>query len=150
MRTSTCACAKDFRVIQAKSEEYKRIKTILNKGTHPTFIGRTLVLKCTMNGGATIWQYHGEDIGVALVNPKYNVLMVLNVLPQHRNHGIGSAMLRYLQCNFARVLESAVPFFERNGYKAIGQMKTGKRLRTQIMVKASLIPLAGRVAKMLS
>lgn len=92
-----------------------------------------------------IWRHDDEDIAVAIVNPKYNVLMVLNVLPEHRLHGLGSAMLAYLQCNFARVLESAVPFFERNGYTSIGKLKTGKRLKTQIMVKSSLIPLAGRM-----
>jgi hypothetical protein len=45
------------------------------------------------------------------------------------------------------VLESAVPFFERNGYTAIGAMKYGNALKTQIMVKKSLLDLAGRVSR---
>jgi hypothetical protein len=45
------------------------------------------------------------------------------------------------------VLESAVPFFERNGYTAVGELKHGNRLNTQVMVKSSLIPLAGRIAR---
>lgn len=72
---------------------------------------------------------------------------VLNVHPDHRSHGLGSAVLAYLQCNFARVVESAVPFFERNGYTSIGVMKQGNRLNTQIMIKQSLMNLAGRVSR---
>lgn len=84
-------------------------------------------------------------MAVALINPRLNVLLVLNVLPEHRSHGLGSAALRYLQCNFARVLSTVVPWFERNGYVSMGKLKKGNRLYTQVMVKASLIPLAGRM-----
>ncbi len=95
-----------------------------------------------------VFALDGQDVGVAIVNPSINTLLVLNVHPRHRSHGLGAAILRYLQCNFARVLESAVPFFERNGYKAMGQMHQGKSLKTQVMIKSSLIPLAGRVARL--
>ncbi len=77
-----------------------------------------------------------------------NVLLVLNVDPHHRSHGLGTAILRYVQANFARVLESAVPFFERNGYTCVGSLKRGNSLNTQVMIKSSLIPLAGRIAKL--
>ena len=123
------------------------MKALLNKGKHPTFIGRNLVQRCAMNGGVMIFISAGSDVAVAVVNPAINTLLVLNVHPAHRSHGLGSALLGYLQCNFARVLESAVPFFERNGYKSVGTMKQGKALRTQVMIKAALIPLAGRVAR---
>ncbi len=95
-----------------------------------------------------MFMFAGVDVAVSVVNPKFNTLLVLNVLPAHRKHGLGAAILRYLQCSFARVLESAIPFFERNGYTSIGEMKQGNKLRTQIMVKSSLIPLAGRIAKL--
>ena len=85
------------------------------------------------------------DLAIAIVNPKLNCLLVLNVVPSHRSHGLGAAVLRYLQCNFARVLESAVPFFERNGYTSRGKLKQGKTLKTQVMVKSTLLTLAGRV-----
>lgn len=98
------------------------------------------------NGGVFVFSHAGIDVACACVNPKTNTLMVLNVLPEHRSHGLGSALLRYLQANFARVVESAVPFFERNGYTAVGAMKCGNSLNTQVMVKSSLIPLAGRLA----
>lgn len=42
---------------------------------------------------------------------------------------------------------SAVPFFERNGYTSRGKIKIGKRLKTQVMVKSTLLTLAGRVSK---
>lgn len=92
----------------------------------------------------------GVDAAVAIVNPAINTLLVLNVNPAHRSHGLGSAVLRYLQCNFARVLESAVPFFETNGYQAVGALKHGKSLKTQVMIKSTLIPLAGRVGRILA
>ena len=77
-----------------------------------------------------------------------NVLLVLNVDPHHRSHGLGTAILQYVQANFARVLESAVPFFERNGYTKAGELKRGNSLNTQVMIKSSLIPLAGRLCKL--
>jgi len=85
---------------------------------------------------------------VSIVNPMKNVLLVLNVTPEHRSHGLGTAILRYVQANFARVLESAVPFFERNGYTCVGSLKHGNSLNTQVMIKSSLIPLAGRLCKL--
>lgn len=103
-------------------------------------------MTATRNGGAFAFSYRGQDIAVAIVNPAVNCLIVLNVSPDHRSHGLGAAIVRFLQCNFARVLESAVPFFERNGYTARGKMKTGKRLKTQVMVKSTLLTLAGRVS----
>ena len=123
------------------------MKALLNVGKHPTFIGRNLVKYCSMNGGAFVATFGGRDVAVAIVNPSINCLLVLNVHPAHRSHGLGAALLRYLQCNFARVLESAVPFFERNGYQSVGAMHQGKSLKTQVMVKSDLIPLAGRVAR---
>ena len=105
-----------------------------------------MVMTATRNGGAFVFSLDGEDIATAIVNPATNCLTVLNVSPSHRSHGMGGAILRYLQCNFARVLESAVPFFERNGYTSRGKIKIGKRLKTQVMVKSTLLTVAGRVA----
>lgn len=95
-----------------------------------------------------VFSFGGKDVSVAVVNPAINTLLVLNIHPEHRGHGLGSALLRYLQCNFARVLESAIPFFERNGYQVVGSLKQGKSLKTQVMIKSALIPLAGRVARL--
>lgn len=146
MRTSACKCAEEFQVWPLKATDYRRAKNILDRGKHPTFIGRQLVMTATRNGGAFAFSYRGLDIAVAIVNPSLNCLLVLNVSPDHRSHGLGAAILRFLQCNFARVLESAVPFFERNGYTSRGKLKIGKRLKTQVMIKSSLLTLAGRVA----
>lgn len=95
-----------------------------------------------------VFSFGGKDVSVAVVNPAINTLLVLNIHPEHRGHGLGSALLWYLQCNFARVLESAIPFFERNGYQAVGSLKQGKSLKTQVMIKRALIPLAGRIARL--
>ena len=146
-KRARCPCAKGFEAVQARADEYRRVKQILNRGKHPTFIGRSFVLVSTRNGGCTIFRFGGEDIGVSIVNPMKNVLLVLNVDPEHRSHGLGTAILRYVQANFARVLESAVPFFERNGYTCVGELKRGNSLNTQVMIKSGLIPLAGRLTQ---
>jgi len=98
------------------------------------------------NGGAFVFTADGLDVRCAIVNPRLNVLLVLNVHPAHRAHGLGKAIVDYLQCNFARVVKSAIPFFEKCGYKSIGKLKKGNRLYTQIMVRESLLSFAGRMA----
>lgn len=145
-KSSRCQCAEIFQVHQCRAEEYSRVKQILNRGKHPAFIGRQMIQTYVKNGGIFVFTVAESDAACAAVNPKSNTLMVLNILPEHRSHGLGSAILRYLQANFARVVETAVPFFERNGYTPVGAMKRGNSLNTQVMIKSSLIPLAGRLA----
>jgi GNAT superfamily N-acetyltransferase len=108
------------------------------------------VRQAIKNGGALMFTFAGEDVAVALINPRVNVLTVLCVVPEHRGHGMGGACLAYVQANFARVVESAVEYFVRHGYVAIGKMKQGRRLRTQIMVRKDLISLAGRINRIFS
>jgi len=106
-----------------------------------------MIQAAVRNGGAILFSFGGEHVACAVVNPRLNVLLVLNVRPSHRRHGLGRALVNYLQCNFARVVQSAVPFFEASGYVKIGKAKKGNRLYTQIMVRQSLLTLAGRMAK---
>lgn len=148
MRKSSCDCAESFVVIQ--TSDYRRVKAILNQGRHPTFIGRQQVLCAARNGGVLVFCHAGKDVAVALVNPRLNVLTVLCVLPLHRRHGLGSACLTYLQCSFARVLEAAVPFFERNGYVSVSKLKRGRSLNTQVMVRKDVMELAGRISRIYS
>lgn len=91
--------------------------------------------------------FRNKDVAVAIVNPALNSLLVLNVTPDHRSHGLGAAIVKFLQCNFVRAIESAVPWFERQGYTPRGSLKQGIRLKTQVMVKSSLLTLAGRVSR---
>jgi len=147
VRAASCGCAVEFEVDQLRASDYARVKKLLDRGRHPTFIGRNLVKCCALNGGVLVFHYVGQAVGVAVVNPAINTLLVLNVLPAHRGHGLGRAIVSYLQCNFARVIEGVVPFFERCGYQAMGDMHQGKAFRTQVMIKSTLIPLAGRVAR---
>ena len=133
----------------ARSDEYARAKAILNAGKHPTFIGKGLYKASVRNGGGTFFTINGRDAAVALVQPRTNCLLVLCVAPSFRAQGLGQAIVAYLAVNFARVIESAVPFFERCGFVSIGEMKQGKRWKTQIMVLGSLRELAGRVAQIL-
>jgi len=139
----------DFVALQGRSGEYPRAKRILNAGKHPTFIGRSLYSTAARNGGVTFFQVAGVDAAVAIVQPRTNCLLVLCVHPAFRKLGLGQAVVAYLAVNFARVIESAVPFFERCGYVSIGEMKQGKRWKTQIMVLKSVRDLAGRVAQLL-
>jgi len=147
MRESTCSCAQRFVAVAVKAADYRRVKAILDEGKHPTFIGRDLVTTSARNGGVTIYLLDGRETAVTVVNPKLNSLLVLNVLPAHRSHGLGRAIVAYLQCNFARVIASAVPFFERCGYQCVDSAHQGRRFVTHVMVKSTLIPLAGRIAR---
>jgi GNAT superfamily N-acetyltransferase len=95
-----------------------------------------------------VWGMLGDNIvAVALVNARKGQLTVLNVCREYRGRGVGEKMVSYLACNFARVLDTAVPFFERCGYVKIGSLKKGRALNTQVMIRKSLLSLAGRVKK---
>lgn len=107
-----------------------------------------MYLNCARNGGAFVFSWRAEDCAAALVNPKLNVFLTIAVIRRHQGHGLGTSITRYLQCNFARVIQEFVPFFERNGYTCVGDLKRGNRLYTQVMVKSALIPLAGRISKL--
>ena len=128
-------------------DEYSRVKRLLNVGKHPTFIGRNMVERWAKNGGLLLFCWGDQDVGVMLVNPRKNVLMVMNVLPAHRGHGLGAAMLNYAMPNWVRAVESAVPFFLAHGYTSVGALKRGRALNTRVMVRAKLMTLAGRVAR---
>lgn len=139
-----------FLAVQLRSHEYARAKVILNAGKHPTFIGRQSYATWARNGGVVVFQIEGRDAAVAMVQPRTNCLMVLCVHPAFRNRGLGREIVEYLQTSFARVIESAVAFFEHCGFVSIGEAKMGKRWKTQIMVRKSVMELAGRVAALKS
>lgn len=139
----------DFLAVQGRSYEYARAKSILNAGKHPTFIGKPLYARAALNGGAMFFTVDGRDAAVALIQARTNCLLVLCVAPEFRNAGLGRAIVAYCQVSFARVIESAVPFFRSCGFIEIGEPKMGKRWKTQIMVLASLRELAGRVSTIL-
>jgi len=100
-----------------------------------------------MNGGALMYQFENEAVAVSLINPHYGVLLALNVIPRHRQHGLGAAIVNFLVPNFVRAIESKVSWFERLGYKRIGKLKRGISLNTQLMARAALFDLAGKLAK---
>lgn len=56
----------------------------------------------------------------------------------------------YLAPNWVRAVENAVPYFERLGFVMVGQLKQGRTLRMQILVRGSLISLAGRLRERLA
>ncbi|MGH9525657.1 MAG: hypothetical protein ACRD2F_03205 [Terriglobales bacterium] len=130
--------------------DYRRAKALLNAGRHPAFVGPGMVARAAAHGGL-LFAVAGSgarrrDAAVALVNPRNSTLLVLNVHPRRRGGGLGAAFLDYLRPNFARVLLSAVPWFQRRGYTPLGDPKPGRRFSTQVMVRRELIALAGRAA----
>jgi GNAT superfamily N-acetyltransferase len=135
----------ELQVVLGRPDEYERAKRLLNQGRHPAFIGRGTVQRNAIQGGLLFAQVHGQDAAVALIGIRNGTLLVLNVLPAHRGAGLGRKFVEFLRPNFARVVESAVPFFEGCGYKSIGKSKQGRTLKTQIMVRSELIGLAGRL-----
>lgn len=140
-----CKCRVEFVVRLARQDEYAEFKRLLDVGKHPTFIGREMFSKNANNGGALFYIFAGGIVAASLINPKNGVLLVLNVHPQHRGHGLGGTIINFLMPNFARVLETKVPWFEKNGYVSIGRLKSGLKLKTQIMIRKNLLTLAGNL-----
>lgn len=135
-----------FTVALGRPEDYPRMKQILNRGRHPTFVGRMSVARQAIQGGLLFCQVEGQDAGVAVINVRQSTALVFCFLPSYQGQGLGTAFMNYLRPNFARVITDMVPFFEqRLGYTSIGEPKQGRTLRTQIMVRTELLTLAGRV-----
>ena len=131
-------------LIQAVTSDYDRVKSVMSKARHPTFIGREQVQRIADNGGAIVWVMDGVDVAVSLVDTRRSVLLALSVVRQ--GEGIGGRVLEYIRPNWARVVESKVPWFERHGYERVGRITQGKTLRTQVMVRRGLRSLGERVA----
>lgn len=142
---SSCDCSSRFEVRIAIITDYAQFKRILSKGRHPSFIGKNIFLQNANNGGALFYLIRAEAAAVSLVNPRFGIMLALNVIPEHRNHGLGSAIVNYLMPNFVRSIESKVKFFERLGYRQIGSLKRGISLNTQIMARSALFDLAGKL-----
>lgn len=149
-RRSSCPCAREFVTQLVRPDQWRMAKHVFDRGKHPAFLGRDVISFYARNGGSILFLHLGEPVAVAIVNTKHGVLLALNVLPDHRGHGLGAAIVDYLMPNFARVLDSKVPWFRRRGYTSVGEQKRGLRHRTQIMVRSGLIPLAGRLTRILA
>ena len=130
-------------------DDYAIFKTALNAGRHPGFVGRENFCRCAENGGALIFFGADEQVAVALMNPKKNSLIALNVQPRFRGKGFGKMCLEYLKPNWVRAIESSIPFFESMGFWRVGALKVGQTLKTAIMVRRDLIGLAGRLGNIL-
>ena len=148
--TLSCQCRIRFSVRIGRAEDYQQAKNILNRGHHPTYIGPHMVRRSARNGGLIFFDFHSERLAVAVINAHHNILLVLNVIPEHRSHGLGTAIMQYLQVNWVRAIESAVPFFEHLGYIKIGEPKQGRQFITWLMVRKDLIELSGRLRALLS
>lgn len=135
-----------MQIVLGRPNEYARAKRLLNRGKHPAFIGRQTVERNAAQGGLLFAQIAGQDAAVAVIGIRNGTLLVLNVSPDYRGSGLGHKIIDFLRPNFARVLESAIPFFESCGYRAIGKPKQGRSLKTQIMVRSELLGLAGKLA----
>jgi len=142
-----CDCSKRFLVRVGRTDEYRRAKRIFDKGTHPTFIGRSTVLRAARDGGLLFYMLGEQDVAVTVTNARNSTLLALNVLPEHRQHGLGAAIVKYLRPNFVRAIDFKVDWFEGQGYLSIGEPKVGRRFKTQVMVRSELRDLAGRVRK---
>ena len=140
-----CDCATAFTMRVGRADEYRRAKTLLNTARHPTFVGRGQMHRWADEGGLLFAQYHGEDVAVCVMNTRNSTFVVFSVIPEHQSHGLGGALLRYLRPNFARVIDYRVAWFERNGYVSLGEPKQGRKYATQIMVRADLVGLSGRI-----
>lgn len=145
----SCECARRFRVEQGKSAEYARFKTLLNRCRHPSYIGPEFYARCARNGGCFFATLDGVDLAVALINPRRGVFNVLSVLPAHRAHGLGSALVHWCRAPLIRSTQQAATFAERFGYSRVAAVQTGRVLEVQMLVDSNVRGLAGRIATVL-
>lgn len=143
----TCPCSSRFDVRLARPSDYAAFKKLLDVGKHPAFIGKATMMRNASQGGAIFYEFERQRIAVSLVNPRYGILLALNVHPAHRGHGLGAAIVRFLIPNFVRAIEDKVEWFEMLGYRRIGKMKRGISLNTQVLARAALFDLAGNLRK---
>jgi len=134
-------------MVLGRPDEYPRAKKLFDAGRHPTFIGPDMVARHASTGGLLFATWEGADVAVALMNVRRSVLLVLTVVPACQGYGLGDAIVRYVAPIWVRVIEANVPWFERRGFEAVGALKQGRTLRTQIMVHSDVRRLAGRVAE---
>ena len=130
-------------------DEYRRVKKILDSGKHPTFIGRQRVLVSTRNGGCTIFRYANRDIACEHRQP-YEKRAAWSSMSTHAT-ALTDLALRF--CNTCKPTSHACwnPPFRFSSATAIqksAELKRGNSLNTQVMIKSSLIPLAGRLCKL--
>jgi GNAT superfamily N-acetyltransferase len=142
-----CDCASRFEVRLARKEDYPEWKKLLDAGKHPAFIGRDSMQRNAENGGALLYDLDGRSVAASLVNPHLGILLALNVRKEHRGHGLGASIVNFLMPNFVRAIESKVEWFEGIGYKCVGELKWGISLNTQVMARAALFDLAGKLRK---
>lgn len=143
-----CLCAKGFSVRLGRKEQYAEFKKMLDIGKHPAFIGKGMFARYSDNGGALFYEFQSKILAVSLVNPHHGILIALNIHPEHRGHGLGSAIVKFLMPNFVRALESRIEFFKRFGYISVGELKHGQSLNTQVMARGNLFKLAGRLKRL--
>jgi GNAT superfamily N-acetyltransferase len=144
---NSCHCQSKVEIKLARGEEYSIFKKVLNVGRHPAFIGKKTMQRNANNGGALFYIFENKIIAVSLINPHYGILLVLNVIPEHRGHGLGEAILNFLMPNFIRAIDYKISYFEKRGYRKIGDPKQGRRFKTQIMARTNLFSLCGKLNK---
>lgn len=140
-----CDCAHRFTVHVGRTDEYKRAKRVLDLARHPTFVGRSTVLRAAQDGGLLFYRFADQDVAVTVINARNSTFLSFSIVAAHQSHGLGTAILEYLRPNFARVITDHVAWFEKRGYLSIGEPKVGRKFKTQVMVRAELRELAGRV-----
>lgn len=127
------------------SDQYVIFKRVLNQSRFPTFVGIETYIRCAREGGAFALFECDEISAAALVKTKNSTLMCLSVLKNRQKVGIGSFFVNFLKPNWIRAVESAIPFFESLGYISVGDLKQGRSLKTQIMVRSDILSLGDRV-----
>lgn len=144
-----CPCSTDFVVDLGRVDRasYRRAKSLLTQGDHPTFVGPEMVARKAHNGGLWFYLFDGRDVAVSIINPRLSVLLVLNVHPTHRGHELGQAIIGLIRPTWIRSVSTATPWFERLGYIRVGEPKRGRSLVTDLLVRGELIPLAGRLRR---
>ena len=107
----TCRCAETFSVRLGRPHDRREFKRLMDRVRFPTFLGPRVIEGNAVNGGLNFYEYGATACAATLVNPRLSVLLALGVVPEHRRHGLGAAVVAYLRPNFARVIEGRDEWF---------------------------------------
>ena len=144
-----CLCQSESQVSGMVLDDYKAAGRFLSRNEYPAWFGPMAFHRYITNGGGFWFHYQGIPVGVGILNPRLSSLGALAVAKEHRGHGLGTAIVEFLQPNFVRAVEDKVLYFEKLGFVPVGKMKKGIRLKVQVMCRKSLFHLAGRLKKQL-
>lgn len=115
----------EIRFVPLGPAEYDRAKKVLDRASHPGFVGRELYYRCATDGKAVVAVIGDNkadvDVGVALVTKEK--LHALSVVKVAQGLGVGSRLVSHVNAEWVNAIMDRVSWFEKRGYVSVGTAK---------------------------